>query len=64
MIRPRGIPWPPKAMSSDKLPVGIPWITWIASAPKGMIEPSPNCFSICWSVVRRFSFWSINVAIA
>ena len=26
MMRPRGNPWPPRAMSSDRLPVGMPSI--------------------------------------
>ncbi len=44
MMRPLGRPTPPRARSSDRLPVGMPWI-WRAAtspAPSGMMEPSPN----------------------
>src|SRR5690349_15561694 len=52
MMRPRGNPRPPSAMSRDKLPVETPSMGICLSAPSGMIEPSPNCFSIAASVLR------------
>ncbi len=38
-------------MSKERLPVEIPSILPRCSAPRGMIAPSPNCFSICARVV-------------
>ena len=63
IIRPRGIPCPPKAISNDKLPVRIPSTQVFLSAPNGMIEPSPNCFSICCRAVFRFGF-SLKTSLA
>src|SRR5580704_14366173 len=46
--RPRGKPPTPKAASNEIAPVGITAMGTIASfEPKRMIEPLPNCFSIC-----------------
>src|SRR5580704_6131296 len=46
--RPRGKPPTPKAASKEIAPVGITAIGTIASFdPSRMIEPLPNCFSIC-----------------
>ena len=38
-IRPLGMPCPPRAMSSDRLPVGMPAIGPFMPVPSGMIEP-------------------------
>ena len=35
------------------------WQTW--SAPKGMMAPSPNCFSI-WATVIFKAGWAANIA--
>src|ERR1035438_4286982 len=46
--RPRGNPPTPKAASNEIDPVGITAMGTIASFdPNRMIEPLPNCFSIC-----------------
>ena len=46
--RPRGKPPTPRAASNEIDPVGITAIGTIASFdPNRMIEPLPNCFSIC-----------------
>src|SRR5262245_10109280 len=55
-IRPRGMPCPPNAMSSDRQPVGIPSTTRFVPSPNCMIAPLPNCFSIWPSVF--FSIFS------
>src|SRR4051794_27920491 len=48
MMRPRGKPPTPSARSSDSAPVGTGWTrTAAASPPSFMIEPAPNCRSIC-----------------
>ena len=53
-IRPRGRPPTPSARSSDSAPVGIAsTLTWKASSPIFMIEPSPNSRWIC--VIALFS---------
>ena len=56
MTRPRGIPRPPSATSSERLPVGIQSISSLLPAPSGMMAPSPNCFSICCKVVFSCEF--------
>ena len=48
--RPQGMPCPPKAISSDKLPVGMPLMGVAVLTPKGIMAPSPNSFSI-WARV-------------
>ena len=46
--RPRGNPPTPNAASNEMHPVGITEMGTIASFdPSRMIEPLPNCFSIC-----------------
>ena len=55
-IRPLGMPCPPRAMSSDRLPVGMPSIWMAVPMPRGMMAPSPNCFSIWASVFFRSGF--------
>src|SRR5579864_9181235 len=46
--RPRGKPPTPRAASNEIDPVGITAMGTIASFdPKRIIEPLPNCFSIC-----------------
>src|SRR5215207_10119345 len=45
-------------MSTDRLPVGMPSIRRLLSAPRGMIEPSPNCFSIAATVLRSSVLFS------
>ena len=60
MIRPRGKPLPPRARSTERLPDEIPSIGACRSAPRGMIEPSPNSFSICASVFRSAGLSSRN----
>src|SRR5579862_353012 len=48
MTRPRGNPPTPSAASKEMAPVGITAIGTMASFdPNRMIEPLPNCFSIC-----------------
>ena len=47
MIRPRGMPFPPRAMSRLRLPVEMQSMVSFWEAPSGMIAPSPNDFSIC-----------------
>ena len=50
MTRPRGIPPTPSAASKEIDPVGITSTGTSASlVPRRMIEPLPNCFSICVS---------------
>src|SRR5690606_19226330 len=50
MIRPFGSPPMPSAMSSDSEPVEVDEISATGlSAPSRMIEPLPNCRSICAS---------------
>ena len=51
--RPQGMPWPPRAMSSERLPVGMPRIGVVVPTPSGMMAPSPNSFSIWASVFFR-----------
>ena len=63
MIRPRGIPCPPNAMSNDKQPVGIPSTTRLVPSPNCMIAPLPNCFSI-WPSVFFSSFSSCETWVA
>ena len=60
MIRPRGKPLPPRARSTDRLPLEMPSIGRWASLPRGMIDPSPNSFSICASVFFRMGLSSMN----
>jgi len=55
--RPLGIPWPPRAMSSERLPVEMPAISPQCSAPRGMMAPSPYCFSI-WATAFLSVGWS------
>ena len=50
MMRPRGNPLPPRARSTERLPLEMPSIGAWASLPNGMIEPVPNSFSI-WARV-------------
>ncbi len=52
ITRPRGKPWPPSAMSSARLPVEMPSMATALSTPRGMIAPSPNCFSMAATVFR------------
>src|SRR2546428_1756127 len=57
-MRPRGKPPTPSARSTAIEPVEITSIFSSAAAPSFMIEPFPNCFSICriaWSIARVFS---------
>src|SRR2546428_703176 len=54
-MRPRGKPPTPSARSTAIEPVEITSIFSSAAAPSFMIEPFPNCFSICriaWSIAR------------
>ena len=60
IMRPRGKPFPPRAKSTDRLPVEIPSICIWQSAPRGMMEPSPNSFSIWASVFFSSGFASIK----
>src|SRR5689334_664987 len=57
--RPRGKPPTPRAASKEMAPVEITEIGTIASLlPRRMIDPLPNCFSICdnaRSIARDFS---------
>src|SRR5437899_3629789 len=57
-MRPRGKPPTPSARSTAIEPVEMTSIFSSAAAPSFMIEPFPNCFSICriaWSIARVFS---------
>jgi hypothetical protein len=58
MIRPRGIPWPPKAMSKRQTARRNTLDRTAPVTPKGMIAPSPNCFSICCSADFKWTFRS------
>ena len=51
--RPRGTPPIPSARSRDSAPVEICSIFWWELAPSFMMEPLPNCRSICNMVVSR-----------
>ena len=59
--RPLGMPCPPRAMSSDRLPVEMPAMRPAVSAPRGMMAPSPNCFSI-WATVVFSVGWASSMA--
>ena len=51
MMRPRGMPPTPSAMSRASEPVGMTVMPApIGCSPSFMTAPLPNCFSICWSV--------------
>src|SRR5207245_5882999 len=57
-MRPRGKPPPPSARSTAIEPVEMTSIFSSAAAPSFMLDPFPNCFSICriaWSIARAFS---------
>ena len=58
--RPQGMPWPPRAMSNERLPVEMPRIGVVVPMPSGMMAPSPNSFSICTSVSLSLGFCSRN----
>src|SRR2546428_583613 len=45
--RPRGIPPTPRAASRESEPVGIAGTSTFSRLPRRMIEPLPNCLSIC-----------------
>src|SRR6266849_4724366 len=45
--RPRGKPPTPSAASKEMAPVGITAMGTISFEPSRMMEPLPNCFSIC-----------------
>ena len=45
--RPRGKPPTPSAASKEIAPVGITAMGTISFDPSRMMEPLPNCFSIC-----------------
>ena len=47
MMRPRGNPLPPRAMSRLREPVVMPCTSAALSLPSCMMAPLPNCFSIC-----------------
>ena len=64
MMRPRGKPFPPSAMSTERLPLGIPGTTVVESVPSGMIAPCPNSFSICARAVFSIGLPSINESAA
>ena len=66
MMRPRGMPWPPSAMSSDRLPVGMPSIGPRRSAPRAMIGPFAelllDLLQRCLEVRVRFQSRAFPVA--
>ncbi len=62
MILPFGNPLPPRARSTERLPLEIPSISLWVSLPRGMIDPSPNSFSIWASVFLRSGWSSTNEA--
>src|SRR5947208_3241014 len=60
--RPRGKPPTPSAASNEIAPVGITEIGTMASFdPSRMMEPLPNCFSICANA--RSILLAINAAV-
>ena len=62
MTRPRGMPLPPRAMSSPIDPVEMPRISWIEFAPRAMMAPLPNSFSIWARVFFNSLLWSAMFA--
>src|SRR5690348_4095762 len=65
--RPRGMPPTPSAASKEMAPVEITEMGTTASLlPRRMIEPLPNCFSICEtarSIARTFSVRSSAISL-
>src|SRR5512142_3073522 len=65
---PRGKPPTPSAASNDSAPVGMTEIGTMASLlPRRIMEPLPNCFSICdiaRSRARAFSVFSSAIKIS
>ncbi|EKD22892.1 MAG: hypothetical protein ACD_83C00205G0001 [uncultured bacterium] len=55
IMRPLGTP-PPKARSSEMMPVGIISTLETLSAPILIIAPLPNCFSIDCKAILKASF--------
>ena len=63
MIRPRGMPPTPSAMSSASEPDGMTVMPApIGCSPSFMTAPLPNCFSICCSVTS--SIFSRSIALS
>ena len=66
MTRPRGTPPTPRAASRESEPVGMAGTSTFSRLPSRMIEPLPNCFSICESaasIARARSFLSSVIAL-
>ena len=63
MIRPRGMPPTPRAISRSMQPVGMAEMFRLAElSPSFMMAPLPNCFSICARAISRaFSLSSIAI---
>src|SRR5262249_54534069 len=53
---------PPRAMSSPIDPVEMPRISWIELAPRAMMAPLPNSFSIWARVFFSSLLWSAMLA--
>ena len=65
MTRPRGKPPTPRAASKEMAPVEITDMGTMASfEPSRMMEPLPNCFSICENARSTALFRSSVAAIA
>ena len=58
--RPRGIPPTPSAASTASEPVGMTNMTCSGWSPSRMIEPLPNCRSICVSAVSTARHFSVD----
>src|SRR3989337_3613116 len=57
VMRPRGMPPTPRAISRAREPVGIVSTAALAAAaPRRMMEPRPNCFSI-WPMASSRACW-------
>src|SRR5690625_4936347 len=60
MTRPLGYPPIPSATSKANDPLGIVAIFCISFSPNFIIEPLPNCFSICLKAMSKACFLSLN----
>ena len=58
MMRPRGTPPTPSAISRPKLPVEMASTCMAVLSPSFMTAPLPNCFSIWASAVASASFFA------
>ena len=63
MMRPRGMPPTPRATSTPMDPEGIELMAANSFAPSRMIEPLPNCRSICVRAVSAAFNLSVGMAV-